>query len=187
MGGDWNRRERGSERREIMVRLTPEEEQRLRKWRERRARRWQRRAGGLPLQGETNRYGNREIPDHEQDEYGWSQYYGQPFARGFHNEEYRGEREAWMERGPFTGRGPKGYQRPDERIFEEVCERLTEHGQIDARDISVDVAGGEVILRGTVDSRRTKRMVEDVIETVTGVRDVRNELRINQPEASGES
>jgi len=85
-----------------------------------------------------------------------------------------------MERGPQTGRGPKGYQRPDERIFEDVCERLTEHGQIDARDITVEVSGGEVILRGTVDGRRTKRMVEDVIENVSGVRDIHNELRINQ-------
>ena len=54
------------------------------------------------------------------------------------------------------------------------------HGQIDARDITVEVSGGEVILRGTVDGRRTKRMVEDVIENVSGVRDIHNELRINQ-------
>jgi hypothetical protein len=178
---DTNERRRGRwHTQRITVQLTPEEEQRLRKWRERRERRARRHEGGLPVQGDTNRYGNREIPDHEQNEYGWSQYYGEQFSRGYRDEEFRGEREAWMERGPQTGRGPKGYQRPDERIFEDVCERLTEHGQIDARDITVEVSGGEVILRGTVDGRRTKRMVEDVIENVSGVRDIHNELRINQ-------
>ncbi len=76
--------------------------------------------------------------------------------------------------------GPKGYVRPDSRIYEEVCERLTRHGQIDARDVTVEVARGEVSLRGSVDSRRTKRMVEDAIESVAGARDVHNELNISR-------
>jgi hypothetical protein len=162
----------------VTIRMTPEEERRLRQWRERRARRQPRPGGRVPVQGETNRFGNREISDHEQDEYGWSQYYGEPFSRGVVDEMDHGPREDWMQPGPHAGKGPKGYQRPDNRIFEDVCERLTHHGQIDARNITVEVAAGEVILRGVVDSRRTKRMVEDTIENVTGVRDIHNELRI---------
>lgn len=89
-----------------------------------------------------------------------------------------------MPRGEHTGRGPKGYQRSDERIKEDVCERLTQHGQIDASDIEIEVTGGEVTLRGMVDQRQTKRMAEDVAESVSGVHEVHNQLRVGQ-RASG--
>ncbi len=39
--------------------------------------------------------------------------------------------------GPHAGRGPKGYRRSDDRIREDVNERLTEHPQIDATEIEV--------------------------------------------------
>lgn len=78
----------------------------------------------------------------------------------------------------FAGRGPKGYRRSDERIQEEVCERLTRDPAIDASDTEVRVAGGEVTLTGQVDSRRTKRLVEDVVDRCSGVVDVANQLRI---------
>jgi hypothetical protein len=86
--------------------------------------------------------------------------------------------EIWMVEGPYMGVGPQGYQRSDDRIFEEVCERLTQHGRIDARDIKVDIRNGEVTLQGTVDNRYTKRMVEDVVDTVTGVHDIHNRLKV---------
>lgn len=85
----------------------------------------------------------------------------------------------WVQ-GPHAGRGPRSYQPSDERISEDVCERLTRHGQIDPTDVEVSVDNGEVTLEGTVDSRRTKRMVEDVAETVQGVRDVHNRLQIRE-------
>ncbi len=80
--------------------------------------------------------------------------------------------------GPHRGKGPRGYQRSDERIMDEVCGLLTQHGYIDARDIEVSVQQGEVTLKGTVDSRMTKRMAEDVADSVYGVTDVHNELHI---------
>jgi hypothetical protein len=55
--------------------------------------------------------------------------------------------------GEFTGRGPRGYQRSDERIKEEVCERLTRHGQVDASDVEVRVEAGEVTVQGSVPTR----------------------------------
>lgn len=85
---------------------------------------------------------------------------------------------AWATRGPHTGRGPKNYQRRDERILEDVCERLTQHGQVDASDIEVRVENGEVTLSGTVDNRQAKHMAEDAADSVSGVRDVHNELRL---------
>ena len=80
----------------------------------------------------------------------------------------------------FRGKGPKNWRRPDERIREEVNERLTEHDGIDATDIEVAVENGEVTLSGTVDSRWTKRMAEDVAAQCGGVTDVHNRLRIDQ-------
>jgi DNA replicative helicase MCM subunit Mcm2 (Cdc46/Mcm family) len=44
--------------------------------------------------------------------------------------------------------------------------------------IEVAVTGGEVTLTGTVESRRMKRHAEDLAESVRGVRDVHNQLRV---------
>jgi hypothetical protein len=85
------------------------------------------------------------------------------------------------ERGPHTGRGPRGYRRTDERIREEVCEFLTEDGLLDASSIEVLVEDGEVTLEGNVRSRAQKRRAEDLAEIVLGVHDVHNRLRIGQP------
>lgn len=79
-----------------------------------------------------------------------------------------------------AGKGPKGYRRSDERMLEEVCDILTEHGDIDASQIEVDVKDSIVILKGMVENRRIKRLAEDAVEGVAGVRDVRNELEINE-------
>lgn len=83
-------------------------------------------------------------------------------------------------KGVFHGRGPKNYVRSDERIHEEVCERLTDHAYIDASDIEVIVRDGEVTLTGTVDARMVKRAAEEVAEQARGVRDVHNHLRVRR-------
>ncbi len=93
--------------------------------------------------------------------------------------------EYWIVPGPFTGRGPEGYQRGDERIMEEVCERLTQHGQIDASGIQVRVTDGEVTLSGSVNTRDEKRMAEDAIESISGVNDVQNKLRVQKQNGDG--
>jgi hypothetical protein len=87
--------------------------------------------------------------------------------------------------GLFAGRGPKGWQRSDERIREDVNERLTQHPHVDATEIDVQVKGGEVTLTGTVDHRDARRMAEDVAESVSGVKDVHNQIRVQQPQAVG--
>lgn len=80
--------------------------------------------------------------------------------------------------GPYRGLGPKNYTRADERIREDVCDRLTEDPHIDARDIEVRVKDGEITLAGTVDSRRTRRRAEDLAEQVLGATHVQNDLRV---------
>jgi osmotically-inducible protein OsmY len=80
--------------------------------------------------------------------------------------------------GRYAGRGPKGYRRDDNRIREDVSEELTQHGDIDASEITVEVRNGEVILTGTVPDRQSKRLAEDIAERSSGVREVQNQLRV---------
>lgn len=82
----------------------------------------------------------------------------------------------------YAGRGPRGYQRSDDRICEDVCQRLTDHPAIDASRVEVTVENGEVTLSGTVDDRLCKRLAEDIAESVSGVREVSNQLRLSQRE-----
>lgn len=91
----------------------------------------------------------------------------------------QGESRLWNRvKGAFGGRGPKNYVRSDERIREDVCERLCYHPYVDASDVEVTVRDGEVTLTGSADDRDAKRYIGDVAYDVRGVRDVHNQLRI---------
>jgi hypothetical protein len=81
-------------------------------------------------------------------------------------------------RGPFFGKGPVGYTRADERLREEICDRLTDDDDLDASSIEVTVKNGEVTLSGTVQDRADKRRAEDCCEDVRGVKDVQNQIRV---------
>ncbi len=90
--------------------------------------------------------------------------------------------------GAHRGRGPQGYRRSDERINEDVHERLTEDPHLDASAITVGVRDGEVTLTGTVDSRDAKHHAEHLVEHLGGVGHVQNNLRVNahaSPRATG--
>jgi osmotically-inducible protein OsmY len=93
-------------------------------------------------------------------------------------EAYRYNRE--RQHGMHRGKGPRDYQRSDERINEDINDRLGDDSFIDASDVEVTVRDGEVILSGTVESRETKRTAEDIAESVSGVKNVENRLRIKQ-------
>lgn len=82
--------------------------------------------------------------------------------------------------GRFRGKGPKGFMRSDERIREDVCEKLEDADEVDASEISVEVKQGEVVLTGTTDSRWAKRYAEDCAYQVRGVKNVRNELQVQE-------
>jgi hypothetical protein len=81
-------------------------------------------------------------------------------------------------RGTHAGRGPKGWTRSDERIREDVSERLTDDPHVDASEMEVYVAGGEVTLEGIVETREMRRRAEDIAHTVSGVKDVHSRLRV---------
>lgn len=106
-----------------------------------------------------------------------------PYQRPFRGSEersgqgYYGDRR---EEGQHRGKGPRGYQRADERIEEDVNDRLTEDPHLDASAIEVAVSASEVTLSGEVASRADKRRAEDCADTVSGVSNVQNNLRIRQ-------
>lgn len=82
--------------------------------------------------------------------------------------------------GRYGGIGPKNYQRNGQRIYEDVCELLTENDGIDARDIEVRIDGNYVVLSGTVRTWSEKRRAEYLVADVPGVWDVENRLRVGR-------
>ena len=78
----------------------------------------------------------------------------------------------------YAGRGPAGYQRPDALIREKVCEGLMQDGHLDARGIEIEVHRGVVILSGTALSHRARRVTEEIADSVYGVMNVHNRIRV---------
>jgi len=141
--------------------------------------------GNRPAQGRGGWYG-----DEREDVYGR---YGQSgYGQGNYGQPYRGPQgygEGYGMSGygqgrsenpvqSLRGRGPKNYLRSDERIREDVNERLTDDPMIDASDINVEVKNGTVTLTGSVDARYLKHRVEDIADACGGVRDVENRLTV---------
>ncbi len=125
---------------------------------------------------------NRDRPDGGYRPDGWrGMNYPSSPTYGNRDMPFRGD-----ERGPrnFAGLGPRGYQRSDNRINEDVCDCLCDSADVDARNIDVVVANGEVTLNGSVSDRDQKRRAEDLIEHVSGVREVHNNLRIGSASAA---
>lgn len=95
--------------------------------------------------------------------------------------EDEGRQQRDMEsRQSHRGRGPKGYRRSDERIREDVSDRLTDDHWLDASLIEIEAASAEVILSGMVRNRDDKRRAEYLAESVSGVDNVQNNLRIER-------
>lgn len=88
--------------------------------------------------------------------------------------------------GQHRGKGPKGYKRSDDRIKEDINDRLSDDVFVDASEIEVTVIQGEVTLTGTVAERNEKRRAEDIAEQVSGVKNVENRIRLTQNESSGD-
>lgn len=76
-----------------------------------------------------------------------------------------------------AGRGPRGYVRADERIYEDVWTALLREG-LDIDDVDVRVDAGEVTVSGTVGDRSEKWRIERVVEGVLGVREVHTKVRV---------
>lgn len=133
--------------------------------------------GYAPRSGYEAGYGGEEF----RSGYGGSDYQTDDrYATGYgelRSSRATGERR--YERG-YRGMGPKGYMRSDERIRDELCERLSEADDIDASEIDVSVRNGVAILQGEVMDRWMKYRAEDLADSCAGVKDVQNALRIDR-------
>lgn len=87
----------------------------------------------------------------------------------------------------YRGLGPRNYTRSDERIREDLNERLTDAHDIDASGISVEVNNGVATLNGTVSERWMKHRAEDIADGCSGVRDVRNMIQVTSQSQGSQS
>lgn len=118
-------------------------------------------------------YLDRGYGSHRDHDRGFLAKAGDEIASWFGDEDAARRREA-----DHRGRGPKDYVRSDERIRDDVNDRLTEDWRVDASNITVTVDKGEVTLNGTVTERAAKRRAEDIVEDLSGVKHVQNNLRV---------
>jgi osmotically-inducible protein OsmY len=135
-------------------------------------------SGGYGQSYGRQNYGSQQDYGNQQDR-GWWDRTSDEVAAWFGDEEAeRRRRMDEQNQGQHRGRGPRNYTRSDDRIKEDVNDRLTDHTFLDASDIDVEVNNGEVVLTGTVDSRWAKRQAEDIAEDISGVKNVENRIRV---------
>jgi hypothetical protein len=113
--------------------------------------------------GKSSNWNNRE---------GWDNLYNRSYDRSFKK---HGGNLIGHDIG-HKGRGPKGYKRSDESIYDDVCQLLTMSSRVDASQIEVSVKDGIVYLEGKIQSRQMKKFAELEIDHVSGVHDVQNRL-----------
>jgi hypothetical protein len=83
---------------------------------------------------------------------------------------------------PKLAAGPRGWQRRDERIHDDVCAHLTVDGYVDASDTEVIVHHGEVTLTGSVTDRAQRERAVRIAESVRGVIDVISRIHVRSSE-----
>jgi osmotically-inducible protein OsmY len=132
--------------------------------------------------GEPSDYprGDYNRGEYDRGERGWWDRTSDEVASWFGDEEAERRRMMDRHRDQFRGRGPKGYRRSDERIREDVNDRLSDDNYLDASDIEVAVSETIVTLTGSVSTRADKRRAEDIAEGVSGVTNVENRLRVTR-------
>jgi hypothetical protein len=105
-------------------------------------------------------------------------------ARAYESSERRENPFDHLERGSHESRRygapPRGYQRSEQRLREDICDALMRRPELDASDVEVKVEQGEVTLEGSVRDRRQKLLIEQVCDSILGVQDVTNHLRVKR-------
>jgi osmotically-inducible protein OsmY len=81
-----------------------------------------------------------------------------------------------------TNSGQRARRKSDESLRHEIREILTADPELEATDIEVEVEGGAVTLRGAVVDPDTRLLAEELVESLAGVREVHNRLRVEREE-----
>jgi osmotically-inducible protein OsmY len=135
--------------------------------------------------GDTRNYGNMNQGGYDRD--WWDRTRDEVSSWFGDSDAERRRRADRQQSGQHRGKGPKGYSRSDDRVQEDVCSRLADDDYLDATNIEVKVENGEVVLTGTVNDREQKRRAEDLVERISGVRDVENRIKVNRDSTLGSS
>jgi osmotically-inducible protein OsmY len=105
---------------------------------------------------------------------------------GFAGEQTWGEEQFAAERREEQARSPArpnpGGRRPDQTLAQEIRDILTHDPELDATDIEVVVERGAVTLSGLVADPEARLLAEELVETLPGVREVHNRLRVERKE-----
>jgi osmotically-inducible protein OsmY len=80
--------------------------------------------------------------------------------------------------GSQAGRGPQFQRRSDDKIYQEIWELLSNNPDLDTSELQLHVESGEVTLTGSIDSRDARWLAEDLVNSVAGVREVTNRLKV---------
>ena len=104
-----------------------------------------------------------------------------------YEDQYEAKRSRWSEdlrsdasRENYFGKGPKGYKRSIKRIKDEACEILARDFDLDASDIEVEIKDDIIFLNGYVASRQDKKRAESLVEDISGIDDVQNQLQVKK-------
>lgn len=112
---------------------------------------------------------------------------GADMPHGWGGTRYGGESEGARQAAFFMedpaqmrarSRMPRSYKRSDDRIREDICERLAADPRLDASDVSVQVRDGAVVLEGSVPERRMKYIIEDIAAECIRANDVDNHITV---------
>lgn len=126
--------------------------------------------------GDTRNYGNANQGGFDR---GWWDKTRDEVASWFGDSDAERRRNRDEKRSEnHRGKGPKGYKRSEDRIKEDISDLFTDDPELDASDIDIEVKEGDVVLRGNVVTRSQKRRAEDIAESVLGVGNVENRIRV---------
>jgi hypothetical protein len=139
--------------------------------------------GGTHYTGGYDQRG--DDPGYSRGDYDYERHAGARGSSGTRYGEYgsgqsrRGERPGGGVMQRMFKRGPKGYQRSDERLREDISERLMQADNVDSSEVTVNVVAGKVTLDGTVPNRYMKHAIEDLVDECPGVQDIENRIRVD--------
>jgi hypothetical protein len=163
----------------------------------------QRSRWGGPWNEERSRYSESQYGERYEPDFGERPFADRSESPGYFGTGYYGDGGTNTNTGGYDDRqrgrvlreeprryrtGPKGYTRSDDRIREDICERLMLADSIDSSEVSLTVKDGRVSLEGSVPTRSMKHSIEDVADHTAGVTDVDNRIRVQReatPSSSG--
>jgi osmotically-inducible protein OsmY len=76
----------------------------------------------------------------------------------------------------YEGSGAADRRRADRTVTTDICARIATHDALDPIDVLVRTQHGVVMLTGVVDTRHDRRLAEQLVREVAGVKDVLNHL-----------